>query len=228
MRKRAIVLAVVLAIGQLTVLYIKRGYTIGEVTPPARDLASLPLQLGNWTGVDVPLDERLQQYLQARVGIDRVYTNHVGEQVAAHVVWTDDYIKVHFPEQCYRESGWEHIDTKSLQVETESELQASTGDAPVEQSEVQLEDASGREFPAKLLVFERDGRRTQVLYWFQMGDEFFFDRLRHRTLRRKVCWGNSEWPPLVKVMLESQTGGRRGENQLKDIATHIFAWMHKT
>ncbi len=223
---RAMILMLVLAAGQFTVDHIKRGYTLGQVVPPSRDLDQMPMELGSWSGKDVPTDERIQQYLQAKAGINRLYRNAIGEEVSAHVVWTDDYIKVHFPEQCYKEAGWRQTASKSLDIETNEDSAAALGTETA--SEDLLIEAEGQTFPAKLLTFERDGRQTMVLYWFQMGDRFFFDRVRHRMLRREVCWGNREWPPLVKVMLESPRMGKRSENQLQEVAKQIFSWMNSS
>ena len=165
------------------------------------------------------------KYLQAQSGVDRIYRSPAGAEVSAHVVWTDDYIKVHFPEQCYKEAGWKHVSTQSIEIGLPEVGLAEDGAELAASNDVQIE-ADGHRIPARLLTFNRDGRATTVLYWFQMGDGFFFDRVNHRMLRRKVCWGNREWPPLVKVMLEAPTAGTRSENHLREVASEILAWMH--
>lgn len=224
MKLRVAIVVAFLAAAQLTVGYVKRGYTLGTVEPPKQDLTELPKMLGPWSGEDRPVDERIQEYLQSRSGVDRVYRNRVGDEVSAHVVWTDDYIKIHFPQQCYRESGWHLDNTKNLDVDFTQHYR-DQGWAELDSEQVDIE-AGGETFPCQLLTFERDGRRIHVLYWFQMGDEFFFDRIRHRNLRRQVCWGNREWPPLVKVMLESPASStKRAEDHLRSVAGRIYAWM---
>jgi EpsI family protein len=178
---------------------------MGSVEPPGWDLEQLPVKFEAWTGQDVPADARLLEQLQARAEVDRQYRNPDGDQVHVHAVWTDDYVRVHFPQQCYRESGWQQTASKDVSI-------------PVTSTAV---------LPGRLLTFQRDAGRVQVLYWFQLGDQFFLDRWGHRSARRHACWGTKQWPPLVKVMLETQvTGADEGETRLREIARHVFLWMN--
>ena len=188
---RPLTITMALVIGQLAVLYVQRGYTIGSVVAPDRDIRQIPMRMGPWLGEELTENARLQEFLQARSGIDRLYRNATGDTVLAHVVWTDDYVRIHYPEQCYRESGWEETASERIEITLSNQTT----------------------FPAQLLTFKRDGETKRVLYWFQMGDEFFFDRVRHRVLRRQVCWGKKEWPPLVK------SDARRAQSRGKARAT---------
>lgn len=201
MFKRCLILACVLVIGHFVVDYVEDGYSFGSVVPPANDFSEIPPILGPWRGVDGESDPRLLEFLQARSGIDRTYDDvAAGRQVGVHAVWTDDYIKIHFPEQCYRETGWALTASKSISVTRED----------------------GETFPAKLLSFSQEGKTKFVLYWFQLGDDYFFDRWKHRALRRQVCWGKKEWPPLMKFMLESSTPDEASSRAgLEDIAGRL-------
>jgi hypothetical protein len=190
---RSFTVALVLIAGSFVVSYIRDGYSFGSVVPPARELSSTKLNLAGWKGTELPEDPRIREVLRARSGIDRVYQNKNGESVLVHAVWTDDYLRLHFPQQCYRESGWNDDGVSDVLVST-------TGDT---------------QFPAKILGFNQDGRRIKVLYWFQLGDHVFLDRVQHRWLRRKVCWGKKEWPPLMKFMLETPDRGDADERLLK-------------
>lgn len=202
---RSILLSVTLIGGHFLVQSIERGYSFGHVVPPSRELSEVPLQIGIWRGEELPEDPRLRKFMQARGGIDRVYTSDSGASVMVHAVWTDDYIRVHFPDQCYREAGW-----------------ISTGERAVE-----IEPPGQAVFPARIQTFRRDRQEIQVLYWFQLGDHFFFDRWRHRDLRREVLWGRREWPPLMKFMLQTPVDGLgHSEEALRDIASQIYAALH--
>ncbi|MEM9366161.1 MAG: exosortase-associated EpsI family protein, partial [Planctomycetota bacterium] len=154
-----VVLAVLIG-GNVAVSYIRAGYEMGAVVPPESDLADASLNLGSWVGKDLPEDPRLRQILRAKSGVDRVYQNPKKGDVLVHAVWTDDYIRLHFPQQCYRESGWEMTDSKTIEVEQ----------------------ANGNSFPAKICNFVQDGKQIQVLYWFQLGEHVFLDRMQHRLL----------------------------------------------
>jgi len=189
-----------LLVGNLAVNHIRDGYEMGTVVPPQRDLAAVPLQMGNWKGKELPADPRIREILKAKAGIDRIYVNQKAQDVLVHAVWTDDYLKLHFPQQCYRESGWKL---------TQSE-------------DVTLDAGSPGAFPAKLLHFAQGNRSIQVLYWFQLGEHVFLDRVQHRLLRRQVCWGRKEWPPLMKFMLETEDSGLgRGQDALEDVAKRL-------
>ncbi|MEM9367661.1 MAG: hypothetical protein AAGD07_16850, partial [Planctomycetota bacterium] len=51
----------------------------------------------------------------------------------------------------------------------------------------------------------------------------------HRVLRRKVCWGQREWPPLMKFMLETaNTGLGRSEEALIEMASLLDQEISKT
>lgn len=217
---RPLFIAALLAVAQVAVLYIERGYTLGSVVPPARDVSELPPKMGPWSGETQEVNEQLKDFLQSRSGIDRVYRKPTGDAVITHLLWTDDYIRVHFPEHCYRQAGWEKVDSVDLEINPAEELPSSVVSAnggPGESSDT---------FPARLLTFRQEEQEIQVLYWFQMGSEPFFDRIQHRSLRRQVCWGNREWPPLIKVMLQSS--GRRSEDHLTEMAARIHHWLNES
>jgi hypothetical protein len=191
--------------GNVAVWYIRAGYEMGSVVPPERDLTDTSLTLGNWVGEDLPANPRLREILRAKSGIDRLYRNPDSGDVLVHAVWTDDYLRLHFPQQCYRETGWELVDSKSVEVDR----------------------VSGGSFPAKILSFAQDKKKIQVLYWFQLGEHVFLDRVEHRLLRRKVCWGEREWPPLMKFMLETDnTGLGRSEEALLEMASLLDQQVH--
>lgn len=194
---KSIAVVVLLILGNVAVAHIRDGYEMGSVVPPSTSLADTALQIGSWSGADLPADPRLREILRAKAGIDRVYRDDEGQQVLVHAVWTDDYLRIHFPQQCYREAGWELTETEDCEIER----------------------SDGSLFDAKILSFSRDGRRIKVLYWFQLGEHVFLDRIQHRLLRRKVCWGQKEWPPLMKFMIETpDTGLGRGRQTLKDFS----------
>jgi EpsI family protein len=202
--KTFVIVALIFA-GDFVVGHIRDGYSMGSVIPPEKELREASLQLGGWQGRDLPADARIREILRARSGIDRVYQNEDGEQVLVHAVWTDDYLKLHFPQQCYRLSGW-----------AEESIE-----------EVALKPTASVTVPAKLLTFEQDGRMIRVLYWFQFGEHVFLDRVQHRLLRRKVCWGQTEWPPLMKFMLEtSDDGSGTADQRLIDVAERLYREIH--
>ena len=82
---------------------------------------------------------------------------------------------------------------------------------------------TGERFDAKIVGFSRDGQDVRVLYWFQLGDRVFLDRIQHRLARREKLWGEKEWPPLMKFMLEtSDDGTGTADESLIDMARQIY------
>jgi len=197
---KSLAACVLLVAGNFAISHIQNGYEMGEVVPPTVDLSHLPLQFAKWQGKDLPSDPRLREILRAKAGIDRIYRNDRSQEVLVHAVWTDDYLRLHFPQQCYRESGWELMGTE----------------------DVEIDGSGGKPFPAKILSFTRGDQSIKVLYWFRLGEHVFLDRLQHRMLRRKVCWGKREWPPLMKFMLETPDAGLgRGDQALVEMASDL-------
>src|SRR5574340_231612 len=175
--------------------WISHGYTLTDIEPPKGDLKQLPIDLGPWHGENVEADPRITGFLQALAEVDRKYRDPAGNEVFVHAVWTDDYVRLHFPEQCYVESGWTQRATQQLTI-------------PV---------ADGRSIEARIVSFDRDEQPLQVLYWFQMGDRFIQDRWQHRAARQELCWGQKTWPPLVKVMLQtSAPDPQQGQARLEE------------
>ena len=69
------------------------------------------------------------------------------------------------------------------------------------------------------------GEEIQVLYWLQLGDQFFFDRGAHHVLRQRLCWGVKKWPPLTKLMLQtSATNPEAAQARLIDLARAVYQW----
>jgi len=83
------------------------------------ELASLPLRLGEWKAVDMPLDQAVESMLRADFNIQRTYEHPLGD-----VVWL--YIGYygterggqpeHTPAVCYRAHGWEIREQRTLSV----------------------------------------------------------------------------------------------------------------
>ncbi|QDV65116.1 hypothetical protein Mal65_42860 [Crateriforma conspicua] len=201
MVSRAVIVCLVLVCGHFVVEYVKDGYSFGKVVPPTTDLKDSPLTFAGWQGEDLPEDPRLREILCAKSGIDRLYRKRDGSRVLIHGVWTDDYLKLHFPQQCYRESGWEQVDS----------------------IDVKLNPKDFDNFTGRIITFAQGDRKIQVLYWFQLGPYTFLDRFQHRMLRRQVCWGQKEWPPLMKFMLETPYDPvRRSGESLVEFAEQFY------
>ncbi len=179
-----------------------------DVALPDWSLEELPLQFDGWKGEASELDPRLFVRIGADVVADRVYTNRRGHAVSAHTALFTDFneaIGVHLPARCYRAAGWEQRggETHTLHVE-------GLPDVRVEIS-----------------TWQREGRRVQVLYWYQLGEHALLGRYDLSRAQMALA-GYDTWPAMVKVMLETQ-GDRRqdADMHLLDVARHIRQWLYQ-
>ncbi len=129
------------------------GRSRGEIIPKSEPLTSLPRQLGEWTGVDVPIPQDALDVLGPGHFLLRVYQNRALQQpyVDLFVAYfpsqrTGDTI--HSPKHCLPGSGW----------------------LPVESSRLTLSLPGRARFPANRYVIAKGDDRQLVLYWYLAHD----------------------------------------------------------
>lgn len=174
-------------------------------TYPQQDLEDLPRKLGDWQGVDQEMDPELFIATGAAVAVNRRYTNLVGEAVNLHAtvtVFTNGYTLRHLPSQCYTGSGHTILETEIVEIGL----------------------PGGGEIPAQLMTVELAGRRSYVLYWYQIGDRI----VHHREQMRQLSWsmrGKEAWPPVLKLMLTNAAPEKyRAIEQFESIAGPLAEW----
>jgi EpsI family protein len=201
---RLVIVTVIFVAIQGVVFALLRQATYSRVVLPDRDIAAFPKQVGQWKGTDTALDDKTFVRVGAKAVVDRLYRDPVGEEIALHtaVFAEDPRVLPHLPTTCYGGNGWTKTDGKTIELNPEN----------------------ADPFNADLLTFERDGRRLQVLYWYQLGTQTCFNR---DTLR-KVCWGfrgQQDWPATIKILLQtSAVDPQRSEDRLRSMATAWYEW----
>jgi EpsI family protein len=87
------------------------------ITPAA--LARFPVQIGDWAGQEVPVDERVVRATDTDAHLSRRYSRHGGlESVSFYVasgVKARDLMP-HRPEVCYTGAGWTLTDRRSVEL----------------------------------------------------------------------------------------------------------------
>jgi EpsI family protein len=64
-------------------------------------LQTIPMQIGEWKGYDVPLDEKVYAILETRAIINRNYVNKAGKTLQLSIVhYSDTKVDFHAPEAC--------------------------------------------------------------------------------------------------------------------------------
>jgi EpsI family protein len=150
-------------------------------------LASVPLEVDGWSGVDVPVEDQVAEMLRADFNLQRAYRHSLGNTVWVYVGYYGTQRggrAEHTPPMCYRASGYRVADTRV----------------------VDLREAQG--FRAQEMLVEDDGERRLVLFWFRSRartgilGEFgqVLDRLRNR-----IATGRADGA-LVRVSASVENG----------------------
>jgi EpsI family protein len=170
-----------------------------QVALPLEKLNAIPMQIDSWQGRPSRLDPDLVAATGADATLHRMYENPQGLPVAMDVaVYTRYELQVpHDPALCYESNGWNIVRSYPFAL----------GDNPHAQA------------PGRLMFCQRGPReRVIVLYWYQLGEEIVLDRAGMRRAQWKLR-GRHEWPPLVKVMLQTPCdGASRAPRRLDDFA----------
>ncbi len=93
----------------------------GSSTPAVLDqpLSALPLRIGSWEGIEVPLDQRILEVAGTDDYVNRHYVDQgSGQVVDLYLAYVSRPAKMlgHRPRVCYPAHGWTHIATKSDHV----------------------------------------------------------------------------------------------------------------
>jgi EpsI family protein len=164
------------------------------ISPAA--LESLPLQIGDWTGRDVPLDEAIVRATDTDALINRSYSRNnsfefISLYIATGVKARD--LMPHRPEVCYTGAGWTLIDKRSM--------------------ELTLSDDTA--LPCNIMQFSRGTLNTKkivVLDYYIVDGQYCSDV----SLLRSKAWHGSGW---VRYVAQVQIVTSISSNQIADSAT---------
>ncbi len=149
--KRLAIVAAILIVAQTLVFAIERRVKHAVVAPLPFSVIDCPMQLGDWTGADEPLDERIFQALGASEQVLRRYVKSTGEMVSIHIATWDSYrgYTPHTPLVCLPGAGWSIRSQRSIDL-------AGAG-------------VTARN--AKALYCDRESEPLVALYWYRLGQD---------------------------------------------------------
>jgi EpsI family protein len=133
----------------LCALVLMHTVSHGESIVARQSLGELPHTLGDWTGEDRPLQERIVQAVSVSD-----YTNRVYFEAAANApvqLYIGYYASqrtgdtIHSPKNCLPGAGWN----------------------PVRSEIAKISLPSGRQIPVNEYVIRRDQNKQMVFYWYQ-------------------------------------------------------------
>jgi EpsI family protein len=155
----------------------------------AVDLSRLPLEIGDWTGRDIPLTEAVIQATQTDAHVNRLY-QRVGESVALFVAYgiRARDLMPHRPEVCYPGAGWTMRESRNV--------------------ELPLDEDSNLE--CRIYRFSRGGLDTQtvtVLNYYIVDGRYCPDV---SLLRSKAWRGSGGVRYMAQVQIASYEGGLLG------------------
>lgn len=117
--KRYIILITILGIFAGIILLIQYGHFKERIDI---DISKMPLNVGEWNGEEVPVDEEIKDILETESVLMRKYTNLKGEKLALSVVYyKDSRVALHLPEGCMTGKGTKIAEKRVQKIEISGE-----------------------------------------------------------------------------------------------------------
>jgi hypothetical protein len=168
--------------------------------------AELESKLGDFEGRELSKNQQDPETVILTDSLDhanRAYVNpKTGQGIAMHVAAWDALDKPtlpHPPSICYVSSGYTILDSQPVEI-------GQGADA----------------VNARMLKLRRDDQEVFVLYWYRW-DRFVCTTRWEAVMARLKLIGQSEWPPVIKVMIETPVVADSGLTQqtLLDFAAKV-------
>ncbi len=162
----------------------------------------------HWRSAESTPDDEIIRTTGARHAISRLYVNEAGRGISVHIGdWNSLQHPTlpHPPWICYPANG--------AQIVGEEPFVLNEEDVVKENAIPQV---------AKILTVENKGMRSLVLYWYAWEDRICTTRW-DATKARLSMLGSREWPPVIKVMLETPAAPSQEEamEAITDFAAKI-------
>ena len=182
------------------VLAARLAAPVNTTSLPPAALEKLPMQIGDWTGQNVPLDEAIARATDTEAHINRRYSRHNAlEHISLYVAYgvRARDLMPHRPEVCYTGAGWTLVDRSSL--------------------ELPLSD--GMKLPCSTFQFSRGALNTQkvvVLDYYIVDGQY----CRDVSLLRSKAWRGSG---TVRYVAQIQIAASATSNLTTDSAARIIS-----
>ncbi len=172
--------------------------------------AKMDGQLGDFQGRELRKNEQDPETIILTDSLDhanRTYVNpKTGQGIAMHVAAWESLGKPtipHPPQVCYVASGYTVADSQPIEIGEDGEEKVN----------------------ARILTMTRDGVSLYVLYWYRW-DRFVVTTRWEATMARLKLIGQPEWPPVIKVMIETPVGGdaEKAREGLVSFAGKVNHW----
>ncbi len=182
--------------------WTEQGLRPPNIEKPTWRLDQIDKQLGNWRGQDRELDPRIFIQTGAVDTVDREYVNAAENLATLHCAYFEDYFAgaFHNPSTCFRSQGWQAVKFVAMEVKT----------------------PDGGDQQVNARIWERDGQRQLVVYWYRLDEHVALDRWDLGWINLKLR-GRETWPVLVKILLTMTIEDlREDEKQMQEFAQYVY------
>lgn len=175
----------------------------GEMIPiDPNVLATFPMEIGMWTGQEVPLDEAIIEATDTDARISRSYSRNNGlESVSLYVAFGQRSrdLMPHRPEVCYIGAGWTQAANQS--------------------DELQLED--GTKLPCTIMQFTRGAlgqSKVMILDYYIVDGEFSRDV---SLLRSKIWRGSGAIKYTAQIQISMPVSAGQNTDSVKEVISEF-------
>ncbi len=183
------------------------GFSLRTSQPPVQPsgigLRSLPLDVGQFQGRELPPDESVFAYLGADEMIDRVYVNEEAEQaVKVSVIFARGWRALHSPRSCFKNQGWSVIEDQPIDIPTPGQAE--------------------KKIHGNLMIMSKQGSRMATAYTFVAGTATTGNWFLH-SLRMAVGQGPRGGALIVAV---GGTAGAEQDDAAAEAATALVGSLY--
>ncbi len=201
----------IVLIGMASIIAVRLPTIQSEARADAQPAARLPLHLGQWEGVDVPVPEDVQRALPSAHVLSRHYqcspaSGYPG-LADVTIVSGSDATALHDPHDCLTGDGWRFLAEQSRSVAVGSP--ASGYPAPP----IQVRD----------VLIARGPVRARMWYWYAIGSDVYNRTLPARLglFRTRLTEGRGRRAEFVRLIAGGETDSARTTVMLADLARQI-------
>ena len=150
LRSRYIILIAILLLTSVIVSYLSYD-AFNKAKAASLTIEKIPLKLGKWKGIDIPLDERIYDILETRAIINRSYVCDGSSVFLSLVYYPETKVDLHRPEGCLAGRG----------------IQTSKSDQTIIISQ---QDSNRIRIDLNQLIRQKNGSPELVYYFYKAGN----------------------------------------------------------
>ena len=141
------------------------------------DTDKLPLQLGEWHGENIVIDDRQMHFIGATSATQRTYKSESGKNLSVFLASASaaECVIPHHPTDCYSRAGWKILSDSWVK--------------------------NGGENRYRVMKITHDDKPALVIYWYQIGADVVSDRDELRLVAQQRRWQHQTFEPMVKVLV---------------------------